>query len=116
NGENSTQYVLRELVLSTAYLWHNYGNSVIGSRADIENVPIDRLQAFYKNYYQPDNAVLVVAGKVDEAKSLGLIVKYFASIPKPQRTLPKIYTAEPTQDGERAVTLSPVGHTPTIFL
>jgi zinc protease len=115
-GENSPLNVLRERVISTAYLWHNYGKSVIGSRADIENVPIERLQAFYKNYYQPDNAVLVVAGKIDEAKSLGLIVKYFASTPKPQRTLPKIYTAEPTQDGERAVTLRRVGEVQNIVV
>jgi zinc protease len=115
-GENSPLNVLRQRVISTAYLWHNYGKSVIGSRADIENVPIERLQAFYKNHYQPDNAILVVAGKIDEAKTLGLLVKYFASIPKPQRTLPKIYTTEPTQDGERAVTLRRVGDVQNIVV
>ena len=54
--------------MSTAYLWHNYGKTTIGARSDIENVPIERLQAFYKRYYQPDNAVLLVAGKFDEAE------------------------------------------------
>jgi zinc protease len=108
-GENNPLGVLRQRVLSTAYLWHNYGKAVIGSRADIENVPIDRLQAFYKTYYQPDNAVLVVAGKIDEARTLGLISKLFGTIPRPQRTLPTIYTDEPTQDGERSVTLRRVG-------
>ena len=72
SGENSPTNVLLERVLSTAYLWHNYGKSTIGSRSDIENVPIDRLQAFYRNYYQPDNAVLLVAGKFDEPKTLAL--------------------------------------------
>lgn len=104
-GENDPGSVLSERVFSTAYLWHNYGKSTIGARADLENVPIDRLQAFYKRYYQPDNAVLLVAGKVDEAKTLELIHQYFAGIPKPERVLPKIYTQEPTQDGERAVTV-----------
>ena len=108
-GENSPLGVLRQRVLSTAYLWHNYGKAVIGSRADIENVPIDRLQAFYRNHYQPDNAVLVVAGKIDEAKTLSLVSKSFASIPRPSRSLLPIYTDEPTQDGERAVTLRRVG-------
>ena len=108
-GENNPLGVLRQRVLSTAYLWHNYGKAVIGSRADIENVPIERLQAFYKTYYQPDNALLVVAGKIDEARTLGLIAKYFGPIPRPQRTLPTIYTNEPTQDGERSVTLRRVG-------
>ena len=109
SGENSPLSVLYQRVLSTAYLWHNYGKSTIGSRSDIENVPIDRLQAFYRARYQPDNALLVVAGKIDEPKTLGLVLKYFGPIPKPQRTLPTLYTAEPTQDGERTVTLQRVG-------
>ena len=64
SGENSPIGVLYERVLSTAYLWHSYGRSPIGSRSDIENVPIERLQAFYHKHYQPDNAVLIVAGKI----------------------------------------------------
>jgi zinc protease len=108
-GENSPMNVLEERVLSTAFLWHNYGKSTIGARSDIENVPIERLQAFYRNYYQPDNAILLVAGKFDEAKTLGLITKYFGPIPKPQRVLQPNYTVEPTQDGERSVTLRRVG-------
>ncbi len=108
-GENSPFGVLLDRVMSTAYLWHNYGKTTIGARSDIENVPIDRLQAFYKTHYQPDNAVLLIAGKFDEPKTLGLVDKYFSPIPRPSRPLPKIYTAEPTQDGERSVTLRRVG-------
>ncbi len=109
SGENSPTNVLLERVMSTAYLWHNYGKSTIGSRSDLENVPIERLQAFYRTYYQPDNAVLLVAGKFDEPKTLELVAQYFGAIPKPTRTLPGFYTAEPTQDGERAVTIRRVG-------
>jgi zinc protease len=108
-GENDPGSILEERILSTAYLWHNYGHSTIGARSDVENVPIPRLQAFYHNYYQPDNAVLLVAGKFDPAKTLQLVVDYFGKIPKPTRELQKIYTAEPTQDGERYVTLRRVG-------
>ncbi len=108
-GENSPQGVLFERVFSTAYLWHNYGKSTIGSRADLENVPIDRLQAFYRKYYQPDNAVLVVAGKFDEKKILDLITAKFGGIARPQRQLEATYTAEPAQDGEREVVLRRVG-------
>ena len=115
-GENNPLGVLYQRVLSTAYLWHNYGKSTIGSRADIENVPIERLQAFYRTHYQPDNAMLVVAGKIDEAKTLGLINKYFGPIPRPQRTLPTIYTSEPTQDGERTVTLRRVGDVQNVIV
>jgi zinc protease len=108
-GENSPASVLFERVISTAFLWHNYGHSTIGARADIENVPIERLQAFWRTYYQPDNAYLLVAGKFDEEKALALVNEIFSKILRPSRTLPKFYTAEPTQDGERSVTLRRVG-------
>lgn len=111
SGENSPFGVLMQRVMSAAYDWHNYGKDTIGARSDVENVPIDRLQAFYKRFYQPDNAVLLVAGKFDEAKTLELIKKYFGVIPKPDRTLPPNYTVEPAQDGERTVTVRRTGDT-----
>ena len=108
-GENSPFNVLFERAMSSAYVWHPYGRSVIGNRADIENVPIDKLQAFYKKFYQPDDAILTVAGKLEEAKVLPLIAQYFGPIPAPTRKLDTPYTVEPTQDGEREVTLRRVG-------
>ncbi|WP_461107016.1 M16 family metallopeptidase [Spirosoma koreense] len=110
-GENSPQWTLEKRVLSSAYLWHNYGKSTIGSKEDIERVPIEKLKAFYQTYYQPDNAVLLVAGKIDEAKTLDLVSQYFGPIPRPTRQLPKTYSVEPTQDGERQTTLRRVGDT-----
>lgn len=113
SGENNPFSVLFERVYSTAYLWHNYGKSTIGARADIENVPIERLQAFYRKYYQPDNAFLVIAGRFDETAALGLVKEKFGAIPRPDRTgynkLYDLYTAEPAQDGEKTVTLKRVG-------
>lgn len=110
-GENDPGGVLMERVISTAYLWHNYGKSTIGARADIERVPIDRLQAFYRRYYRPDNSILVVAGKIDEAKTLAMVHQYFGQLKNPAEPVPLTYTAEPTQDGERHVTLRRVGDT-----
>ena len=104
-GENSPANVLRERVLETAYLWHNYGHPTIGARADIEGVPIERLQKFYHAYYQPDNAALIVTGKFDQKATLAYIEKVFGAIPRPARVLPNLYTAEPTQDGMREVML-----------
>jgi zinc protease len=108
-GENNPGSVLDERIHAAAYEWHNYGKSTIGSRSDIERVPIENLQAFYKKYYQPDNVVLIVAGKFEEAKALALVEKYLGSIPKPARKLDATYTEEPPQDGERTVTLRRVG-------
>ena len=109
SGENRPIGILMQRTMSQAFLWHNYGNSTIGARADIENVPIDRLQAFYRKYYQPDNAILVVAGKFNEELARRLIADKFGAIPRPERKLISTYTAEPTQDGERRITLRRVG-------
>jgi zinc protease len=108
-GENSPAAVLGERITAAAYEWHNYGKSTIGNRSDIERVPIENLRAFYRNYYQPDNVVLIVTGRFDEAKALALIEKYLGSIPRPARQLNSTYTEEPPQDGERTVTLRRVG-------
>jgi len=108
-GENSPQSVLSQRVQAIAYEWHNYGKSTIGNRSDIERVPINNLQDFYRKFYQPDNVVLVVTGKFEEAKALGFVSKYLGSIPKPQRRLDPTYTEEPAQDGERSVVLRRVG-------
>lgn len=109
-GENDPVRILMERMLSSAYLWHNYGHSTIGARSDIESVPIERLQNFYRKYYQPDNAVLVIAGSFDENKTLVMVEKYFGKIGKPARTLLPTYTVEPAQDGERSVVLQRVGN------
>ena len=108
-GENSPQSVLSQRVQAVAYEWHNYGKSTIGNRSDIERVPINNLQDFYRKYYQPDNVVLVVTGKFHESKALEYVTKYLGSIPKPERRLDPTYTEEPPQDGERSVVLRRVG-------
>lgn len=115
-GENNPNAILEERVIATAYLWHNYGKSVIGSRADIEKVPIDRLAAFYKKYYQPDNAVLTIAGQFDESKALAYTAQTVGAIPRPARKLDETYTVEPVQDGERFVELRRVGVNPAIMI
>ncbi|MGA9836149.1 MAG: insulinase family protein [Gemmatimonadaceae bacterium] len=103
SGENNPTLVTIKRVLGSAYLFHPYGRLPIGDRSDIENVPIEKLQAFYHEYYQPDNAVLMIAGKFDTTKALAMVRNYFAPIPRPARALEPIYTVEPTQDGEREV-------------
>ncbi len=107
--ENSVSNVLEERVLRSAYIWHAYGRPVIGARSDIENVPIEALQAFYHKYYQPDNAMLVVAGKFDPEQALAAVNATLGAVPRPTRKLTPTYTQEPVQDGEREVTLRRTG-------
>ncbi|CAN5365605.1 pitrilysin family protein [soil metagenome] len=109
SGENDSNRVLMQKMMAAAFEWHNYGKSTIGNRTDIERVPIDNLQAFYKKYYRPDNAMMIIAGKFDEAKALAMIQKYWGPLKNPAEPLSKTYTEEPAQDGERIVTLRRVG-------
>jgi zinc protease len=108
-GENQPASILGERVAATAYLWHNYGKSTIGSKDDLEGVPYTRPEAFYHKYYQPDNAVLVVTGRIDESKTLQFIAESMGKLPRPTRKLEATYTIEPAQDGERFVALRRVG-------
>ena len=95
----------------------------IGEKEDIERVKAENLKVFYKKYYQPDNAVLIIAGKFDEKKALAYCQQYFGPLPKPTRKLQPTYTVEPPQDGERNVLLRRTGdiqyigmayHTPSL--
>jgi len=113
-GENSPYGTLLQKMTAAAFQWHNYGKSTIGARADVENVNIAHLQAFYRTYYQPDNAVLIVTGKFDEGKVLTQISQYFGVIPKPARVIEPTWTVEPVQDGPRMVTLQRVGASPLV--
>ena len=109
SGENNPHLVLWKQMTAVTYDWHNYGKSTIGARADVENVKIENLQNFYRKYYQPDNAVLVVAGKFDPVKALALIERNFGPIARPARVLNPTYTADAPRDGARELTVKRIG-------
>ena len=115
-GENSPFRILMEKTNAAAFEWHGYGKDTIGARSDVENVNIAHLQAFYRKYYQPDNATLIVAGKFDLQKTLAQVAHDFGAIPRPTRVIEPTYTIEPVQDGEREVTLRRVGGEKDLFV
>lgn len=111
SGENSPGSVLYQRMQRLAFAFHNYGNPVIGARSDIESAPIERLQAFYRAWYRPDNAMLIVGGRFDESRALAMVAKHFGPLARPAVPPVRGYTVEPTQDGERDVTLRRAGDT-----
>jgi zinc protease len=115
-GENEPMDVLFKRMLSAMYEWHSYGKETIGARSDIEKVRIENLRAFYRTYYQPDNAVLIIAGHFDVEPTLKLIVDTFGRIARPKRALPPQWTIEPTQDGEHSVTVRRKGDTQVVLV
>ena len=108
-GENNPANVMFQRLRSTAFLWHNYGNLPIGARSDVEGLRIEQLQAFYRTWYRPDNATLVVAGRIDPSATLSRIQAAFGKLKKPAIALPVSPTVEPAQDGEREVVVRRVG-------
>ena len=114
-GENNPVRATLQQTMAAMYQWHNYGKSTIGARADVENVDIGRLQAFYRLHYQPDNATLVVAGRFDPAQVLAWVAQSFGPIPKPTRVLPPTYTIDPAQNGERTVAVRRKGGAPFLL-
>jgi zinc protease len=114
-GENNPFGVTFERTLAAAYTAHSYGRPVIGNKSDVERVPIDKLQAFYHKYYQPDNAILTIAGNLDEPKTVALVNDYFGKIPRPARVLSATYTVEPAQDGERMTVIRRTADVQALF-
>ncbi|ODV12670.1 MAG: zinc protease, partial [Rubrivivax sp. SCN 70-15] len=115
SGENSPSRMLLQETMAVMYDWHNYGKATIGARIDVEKVDIPHLQAFYRKYYQPDNATLIIAGRFDPAQALAWVAQDFGAIPRPARVLQPTYTLDPAQDGERSVTVRRVGGAPLVY-
>ena len=108
-NENSPFRVLMQRIQSTAYDWHNYGQSTIGNRSDIERVPVVSLRRFYRKYYRPDNVMLVIAGKFDQDIAMEMVQQTFGVLKSPDTPIDPTYTVEPPKDGERTVVLRRVG-------
>ncbi len=98
--------------MALAFPNHGYGRPVIGIQSNIENINIERLQAFNKTWYRPDNMVLVVAGRFDAAAVLAHIQSVFGPLTNPSVPLPTVYTREPVQQGVREAIIRRVGSAP----
>ena len=108
-GENSPFQALIKEIFSAAYIAHPYHHSTIGWRSDIENVPIEKLKAFYDTFYWPNNATVSVIGDFDPATALGLVKKYYGAYPRSPEPIPQLYTTEPAQTGARHVIVKRAG-------
>lgn len=110
-GENNPRRILSQRIQAAAFDWHNYGRTTIGNLSDIERFPSERLRAFYRKFYRPDNVMLVVSGKFESDSVLAIVNQHFGSLDAPSEPLDATYTTEPAQDGERSVVLRRVGNT-----
>jgi predicted Zn-dependent peptidase len=102
--ESSPQGKLQEELITSAFIAHPYGSSLIGPMSDIQNYDRETALSFFKKYYVPSNLVIVIVGDVDPENVYSLAKKYFGRIPAAPK--PKsVMTVEPPQKSERRITL-----------
>lgn len=116
NGKNSPFSVLIEEVGAAAFRAHPYHHPIIGWLSDVENVPLERMQAFYDQFYWPNNATLMITGNFDPAEALAMVAEEFGKIPTSPHAIPSMYTVEPAQEGERRVNLERISTEPPMVL
>lgn len=97
---------LGEQVAAALYLNHPYGKPVIGWRHEIEQLNREDALAFYRRFYTPNNAVLVVAGDVDAAEVIATAEQTYGKVPPRAATPERVRPQEPAPVAERRLTLS----------
>ena len=103
--ENPPFGLLQELITYHAFDVHPYKHPVIGSMTDLNAATIDDVRDFYKTFYVPENATLMVVGDFDTETVINLVNQYFARVPKAANPVPRDIPQEPTHTKERRVTL-----------
>lgn len=98
--------LLQEQMAAAQYLNHPYGTPVIGWRDEIAALSRDDALGFYRAYYAPNNAILVVAGDVDPQKVLEMAKAHYGPLPPSDKIKPRHRPAEPPQLAERRLVLA----------
>ena len=103
--DNSPMGYLQFRLFNNAYIYHPYHWTPIGFMNDIKNWSIDDIRDFHSTYYQPKNAIIVVAGDIDKEEVFTSSEKHFKNIKNEKEIVSKIHTIEPKQDGAKKVTI-----------
>jgi zinc protease len=109
-GENDPDNFLDQELTATAFKAHPYRHPTIGWLADLQAMTRDDLFGYYRRYYAPDNATLVIVGDVNEEEALERARHHFGGI-EPGGLIPRMRTSEPEQTGERRVVIRREGTT-----
>ncbi|MEK7207807.1 MAG: pitrilysin family protein [Pseudomonadota bacterium] len=113
--EDQPEALVGEKFMATAYAVHNYKNPVIGWMPDLEKMTVEDVRTWYRRWYTPDNAILVVVGDVKPDEVFALAKKFFG--PVPSRPLDRTVTAtEPKQDKGRRTRVAAPAEVPYLAL
>jgi zinc protease len=104
--ENVPYGLVAEDIYAAAFTVHPYKHTPIGSMDDLNKAALEDVREFFRTYYRPDNATLVIVGDFTPAEAVRCVGKYFGGIPRPAQPVPRIAVKEPTQRAERRLTKS----------
>jgi zinc protease len=96
---------LNEIIYDQAFTVHPYKHPTIGSMVDLEAASVEDVRDFYRTYYVPSNATLVIVGDFESAQALQLVNQYLGRVPKAEHEVPRDIPKEPPQTQEKRVTL-----------
>jgi predicted Zn-dependent peptidase len=103
--DNNPMGYMQFRLFNNAYVYHPYHWTPIGFMNDIKNWTINDIRDFHSTYYQPKNAIVVVAGDIDENEVFKSVEKHFKDV-KNKKDIPStLHTVEPKQDGEKRVVI-----------
>ena len=103
---NNPRARLAEQIDAALYLNNPYGKPVIGWRHEMEELSRDDAIGFYRRFYAPNNAVVVIAGDVDPAKAKALAEEIYGKIPRHGNVAPRVRPQEPPPVAPRSLTLA----------
>ena len=104
--DNNPMGYLQFRLFNNAYIYHPYHWTPIGFMNDIQNWSIEDIKDFHSTYYQPKNAIVVVAGDISQDEVFTLVEKHFKNIKNSKEIPSKVHMVEPTQDGEKRVVIN----------
>jgi zinc protease len=106
---------LGEEVSAIAFRAHSYGQPIIGWMSDIKRITLEEIRGFYRTYYVPNNAILVVVGDFKAAEVMTKVKAVFGPIPR-GATPPPVTAVEPAQNGERRVRVQKAAELPIVYI
>jgi predicted Zn-dependent peptidase len=112
--ENDPIGLAVENLFALAFIAHPYRWPIIGWMSDLDNITLDDCINFYKTYYSPNNAVIILVGDFDKKSAINLIKKYFGKI-KNERVAPEVNIKEPVQKGLRRAEISFIAEAPILL-
>jgi len=103
--DNNPMGYLQFRLFNNAFIYHPYHWTPIGFMKDIQNWSIEDIKEFHSTYYQPKNAIVVVAGDITKEDVFSSATKHFNDIKNTKEIPELVHMEEPKQDGQKRITI-----------